>query len=103
MIERDQLEKAINLLETQRDELGDDVVETALAPLRARLAALNGQYNEPFIESRSDEDSADEHNTALFDGERRVVTILFCDVQGSTAMAEKLDPETWAQTIQHAL
>jgi class 3 adenylate cyclase/tetratricopeptide (TPR) repeat protein len=26
-------------------------------------------------------------------GERRVVTILFCDVEGSTALAEKLDPE----------
>ena len=26
-------------------------------------------------------------------GERRVVTILFCDVTGSTAMAEQLDPE----------
>jgi ABC-type oligopeptide transport system substrate-binding subunit/class 3 adenylate cyclase len=26
-------------------------------------------------------------------GERRVVTILFCDVTGSTAMAEELDPE----------
>ncbi len=25
--------------------------------------------------------------------ERRTVTILFCDVKGSTAMAEKLDPE----------
>jgi class 3 adenylate cyclase len=26
-------------------------------------------------------------------GERRVITMLFCDVKGSTAMAEKLDPE----------
>ena len=26
-------------------------------------------------------------------GERRVVTILFCDIKGSTAAAEKLDPE----------
>jgi len=26
-------------------------------------------------------------------GERRVVTILFSDVKGSTAMAENLDPE----------
>jgi hypothetical protein len=27
------------------------------------------------------------------DGERRIVTMLFCDVVGSTAMAEQLDPE----------
>jgi class 3 adenylate cyclase len=25
-------------------------------------------------------------------GERRVITILFCDVSGSTAMAQHLDP-----------
>jgi len=27
------------------------------------------------------------------EGERRIVTMLFCDVKGSTAMAENLDPE----------
>ena len=29
------------------------------------------------------------------EGERRVVTMLFCDVKGSTSMAETLDPEEW--------
>ena len=33
------------------------------------------------------------------EGERRVVTMLFCDVKGSTAMAEKLDPEEWADVM----
>jgi hypothetical protein len=33
------------------------------------------------------------------DGERRIVTILFCDVKGSTAMAEKLDPEEWSSIM----
>ncbi len=33
------------------------------------------------------------------EGERRIVTILFCDVKGSTAMAEQLDPEEWAQIM----
>src|SRR5688572_11277016 len=28
-------------------------------------------------------------------GERRVITMLFCDVKGSTAAAEKVDPEIW--------
>ena len=32
-------------------------------------------------------------------GGRRVVTMLFCDVQGSTAAAEKLDPEEWAEIM----
>jgi class 3 adenylate cyclase len=36
------------------------------------------------------------------EGERRIVTILFCDVKGSTALAEKLDPEEWAELINRA-
>ena len=36
------------------------------------------------------------------EGERRVVTMLFCDVKGSTAMAETLDPEDWAQIMNGA-
>ncbi len=35
-------------------------------------------------------------------GERRVVTMLFCDVQGSTAAAGALDPEDWADIINGA-
>ncbi|MGB3715893.1 MAG: adenylate/guanylate cyclase domain-containing protein [Candidatus Promineifilaceae bacterium] len=35
-------------------------------------------------------------------GERRVVTILFCDVKGSTEAAEKLDPEDWTEIINGA-
>ena len=32
-------------------------------------------------------------------GERRTVTMLFCDVEGSTATAEMLDPEEWAEIM----
>ncbi len=35
-------------------------------------------------------------------GERRVVTILFSDVKGSTAMAEDMDPEDWAEIMGQA-
>ncbi len=35
-------------------------------------------------------------------GERRVVTMLFCDVQGSTSAAESLDPEEWAEIMNGA-
>ena len=38
-------------------------------------------------------------------GERRIVTMLFCDIKGSTAMAGHLDPEEWADvmkgTVEH--
>jgi class 3 adenylate cyclase/tetratricopeptide (TPR) repeat protein len=36
------------------------------------------------------------------EGERRIVTVLFCDVQGSTAIAEQLDPEEWAEIMNGA-
>ncbi len=35
-------------------------------------------------------------------GERRIVTMLFCDVKGSTAAAELLDPEDWTEIINGA-
>ena len=35
-------------------------------------------------------------------GERRVLTVLFCDVVNSTAIAEKLDPEDWTEIIHGA-
>ncbi len=37
--------------------------------------------------------------TGAMQGERRIVTMLFCDVQGSTAAAGKLDPEDWAEVM----
>ncbi len=36
------------------------------------------------------------------EGERRVVTMLFCDVKGSTAAAEQLDPEEWTDIMNGA-
>jgi len=35
-------------------------------------------------------------------GERRVVTMLFCDLKGSTAAAERLDPEEWSEIVNGA-
>ncbi len=35
-------------------------------------------------------------------GERRVVTMLFCDIKGSTAAADQLDPEEWTEIINGA-
>ncbi|MHA2502012.1 MAG: adenylate/guanylate cyclase domain-containing protein [Candidatus Kariarchaeaceae archaeon] len=34
--------------------------------------------------------------------ERRIVTMLFCDLQGSTAAAEQLDPEEWVEIMNGA-
>ncbi len=39
---------------------------------------------------------------AASSGERRTITMLFCDVQGSTAAAEQLDPEAWSALMSAA-
>ena len=36
------------------------------------------------------------------EGERRVITMLFCDMTGSTALAETLDPEDWGEVMRGA-
>jgi class 3 adenylate cyclase len=36
------------------------------------------------------------------EGERRIITVLFCDVVNSTAMAERLDPEEWTEIMNEA-
>jgi TOMM system kinase/cyclase fusion protein len=41
--------------------------------------------------------AASKHEVA---GERRHLTILFCDIVGSTTMAARLDPEEWRATVE---
>ncbi len=72
----EKLNAAIVGLEAQRAALGDAVVDSALAALRQQLAQL---------EASSVDGSATE--------ERKIVTILFADVSGFTALAEKKDAE----------
>ena len=86
MTEREELEKAMAALDQQRTVLGDAAVEAALAGLQQKLSAL---------------DKREPASPALA-GERRFVTVLFCDVKGSTAMAEKFDPEEWAGIMKRA-
>jgi class 3 adenylate cyclase len=37
--------------------------------------------------------------SAQIEGERKLVTILFTDIVGSTSLAEKLDPEEWKEIV----
>ncbi len=74
MSDLEQLKKAISVLEGQRAVLGDDVVEAALQPMRDKLAAL-------------------ETEKINQDPRRKLVTVLFTDITGSTQMSQKLDPE----------
>ena len=67
-----QLEQAIAQLEAQRATLGDVVVDTSIAALRDKLAAL-----EPTPPPE----------------QHKQVTILCADVSGFTAMSETMDAE----------
>src|SRR3954452_16134288 len=73
---------AIAGLEAQREILGDAVVDPAIGALRQQLAELetNGE-------------------TRVRTDERKLVTILFADVSGFTALSEKLDPERVRELI----
>lgn len=91
---RDQIDKlhtSIAGLEAQRGILGDQVVGPALAALREQLAALEADLA---LEATS--------RAAPLDGERRLVTILFTDIVGSTSIAERLDPEEWKEIVSDA-
>lgn len=45
---------------------------------------------------------ADKMRAARLAGERKIVTALFADVVGSTALAEQLDPEDWTEIMNGA-
>ena len=79
----EKLRLSISGLESQRSMLGDAIVNPALAALRQQLAVLEEQAS----------------TQAAPVEERRMVTILFIDMVGSTSMAEKLDPEEWRQVV----
>ena len=74
--EADDLQRAIEALEAQRSMLGDDIVDIAQHSMREKLARLNRGIR-----------GADEPQ------ERKLITVLFADVSGFTAMAESMDHE----------
>ena len=84
MSEREQLEAGISALLAQRAVLGENVVELALAPLRAQLGRLD-------VANRSEPRHL------------RMVSILFADIVGSTAIGRQLDPEDTHAIIDDAL
>ena len=78
------LQQAIQALDSQRAILGDDVVEAALGPLRERLLKLETPQPGPSQQATQ---------------QRRIVTILFADVSGYTAMSEHMDAEDVRDTM----
>src|SRR5215207_9325199 len=71
--EQKDLDLAIQALEAQRPLLGDEIVDIAQTAIREKLARLLAGRHEP--------------------QERKLITVLFADVSGFTAMAESMDHE----------
>ncbi len=70
----EQLESALAAVNAQRSVLGDEIVDLMAAPLRQQLQ----ERRQPVLAPSA---------------ERKLVTIMFADISGFTAMSETLDPE----------
>ncbi len=77
-----QLKRTIAEMEAQRAILSDGVVDAALAPLRQKLADLEARDETPRVEP-----------TGTPTRQRKLVTLLFMDVVGSTQITQHLYPE----------
>jgi class 3 adenylate cyclase/predicted ATPase len=77
----DQLRASLQILEAQRTLLGA-AIEPALDAVRQQITTLETELV-----------------AAAPAEERRIVTILFSDIVGSTALSEKLDAEDWRNLI----
>jgi len=106
-----ELQRTISALAAQRAILGEAVVENALASLRDKIAALQAQAAAASqqaaltsLRQAAPESLAQKilSTRGQIEGERKPVTILFTDIVGSTALAEKLDPEEWKEIVNGA-
>jgi class 3 adenylate cyclase/tetratricopeptide (TPR) repeat protein len=89
--ELEKLRQALAGLEAQRGILGD-VVEPALELVRRQIAALEDHTPQSTEKAgRTESDPSPD--------QRRIVAILFTDIVGSTALAERLDPEDWRRVV----
>jgi class 3 adenylate cyclase len=87
-----QLKQAIAEIEAQRSILGDAAVEASLEPIRQKLADLEAQIA-----------SIIEEPEELPTRQRKLVTLLYMDVVGSTEMTQHLDPEDTLEIMDNAL
>ena len=79
--EREQLKKAITAQESLRGTLDDAIIDATIATLKEKLAALKSTPSE----------------------QRKLVTILFMDIVGHTALTIDLDPEEQMAIVDPAL
>ena len=82
--ERQRIEKAIAAQESLRATVGDEIVDETISTLREKLAHL-------------------ETPSETLAQQRKLVTILFADIVGSTDIVKNLDPEDALEIMDGSL
>src|SRR3984957_17354708 len=100
-VEAGRLEGSIDV--TTRDEIGQ--LTAAFNAMVARLRR-NEKMRETFgryIDPRVVETLVDRPALAATDGQRRVMTVLFCDMKGFTSLSEGMTPQGLVKVMNHFL
>jgi class 3 adenylate cyclase len=100
-VEAGQLDGSIDV--TTRDEIGQ--LTAAFNAMVARLRR-NEKMRETFgryIDPRVVETLVDRPAVAATDGQRRVMTVLFCDMKGFTSLSEGMTPQGLVKVMNHFL
>jgi class 3 adenylate cyclase len=105
VFEREELTPA-NLPELTDDELKD--LGLPLGPRKTILKAINAlRTSDTIAPSRSPDSYTPKHlaeknlaSKSALEGERRQLTVLFCDIVGSTELANRVDPEILENTLR---
>ncbi len=88
---------------SQRVSRREAPAETASQPAAPTVASQpSGTHLQQYIPRELMSKLATAQRAGGMVGERRIVTMLFCDVKDSTSAAEQLDPEEWSEIINGA-
>jgi len=89
----------IDAEQVARDEDGKVLVWTGTSPVSGSTFQVSG--SPPLAPSTQPSDARRQTlDPGLTDGERRQLTVMFCDLVGSTALSTQLDPEELRAVIQ---
>jgi predicted ATPase/class 3 adenylate cyclase len=82
------------------DENGTVLVWTGAAPVSSSTFQISSSPPPPTPSSQSLDTGRRTADIGLSSGERRHLTVMFCDLVGSTALSTRLDPEDLHQLVQ---
>jgi class 3 adenylate cyclase/predicted ATPase len=82
------------------DEDGEVLVWTGASPVPSSEFQVPSSTQSPILSSQSSVAELRTPNPELSAAERRQLTVMFCDVVGSTALSEQLDPEEYREVVR---